>query len=410
MKLEKRQLEDFLGGGGRATFADGDVIVGPLVEGPPAAIQLLEFLDVAGQRPVGGVTDSGADQLQGSIEPDRDAMVLYEVDVFGAGEASAAHGDDPGHAARDLVDAAVQRGGFKLAEFLLPALLEDFGNGELLVALNILIEIRKPPAEMPGNGPAHGGLARAHESDKPDTGSSFQLEDHPLPAPPLPVKLPHSSNRSHNTEMQHSLLPLFPLPLVLLPGRTLPLHIFEERYKEMISEAWEAQAEFGVVRALADGIVRTGCTARVDSIIKRYEDGKMDILTVGVRRFVIGEVDTERSFLRASVTFFDDNDPDPGQAETQHRAIEAFNEYARQTGKEAGAPDQEHPRLSFLLAGVSDDLDFLQALLGMQSEAERIGKVAEHIEQLLTHQQLRNAMRKAAASNGHGPHRREPNS
>lgn len=209
--------------------------------------------------------------------------------------------------------------------------------------------------------------------------------------------------------MQHSLLPLFPLPLVLLPGKALPLHIFEERYKEMISEAWAAQAEFGVVQALADGIVRTGCTARVDSIIKRYEDGKMDILTVGVRRFVIGEVDTERSFLRANVTFFDDDDPDPGEARTRHRAIEAFSEYARQTGRETGAPDEEHPRLSFVLAGVSDDLDFLQELLGMQSEAERIGKVAEHLETLLTRQQLRTAMRKVAASNGHGPHKRDQN-
>lgn len=207
--------------------------------------------------------------------------------------------------------------------------------------------------------------------------------------------------------MQQFLLPLFPLPLVLLPGKALPLHIFEERYKEMIGEALLRRSEFGVVQALEGGIVRTGCTAQVDSVLKKYDDGRMDILTVGRRRFVIDEVDTERSYLRAGVTFFDDDDSAPGALDLRRRAVRAFTDFVRNSEEEIEIPDVEEPQLSFVLAKVSDDLNFLQVLLGMQSEPERIGKVAEHLEALLVRQQLKSAMQKVAGTNGHGPRPRD---
>ena len=87
--------------------------------------------------------------------------------------------------------------------------------------------------------------------------------------------------------MQPGLLPLFPLQVVLLPGSELPLHIFEDRYKEMIGEAIRNRQEFGVVLANGKGIVNTGCTAMVDKVLRQYPDGRMDILTHGRRRFEI---------------------------------------------------------------------------------------------------------------------------
>src|ERR1700686_5363777 len=72
----------------------------------------------------------------------------------------------------------------------------------------------------------------------------------------------------HNSSMQDGLLPLFPLQVVLLPGSQLPLHIFEERYKEMIGEVLRDKLEFGVVLASEKGIVNTGCTASVDRVLR----------------------------------------------------------------------------------------------------------------------------------------------
>src|ERR1700693_6448364 len=104
-------------------------------------------------------------------------------------------------------------------------------------------------------------------------------------------------------------LPLFPLQVVLLPDAEPPLHIFEDRYKEMIAEVLRDKIEFGVVLANEQGIVGTGCTAVIERVLREYPDGRLDILTVGRRRFEIVSLNEERSFLRGSVEYFDDEDP-----------------------------------------------------------------------------------------------------
>ena len=93
--------------------------------------------------------------------------------------------------------------------------------------------------------------------------------------------------------MQPGLLPLFPLQVVLLPGSELPLHIFVDRYKEMMAEVMRDRIEFGVILASDKGIANTGCTATVERVLRRYPDGRMDIMTQGRRRFEIVRLDDE---------------------------------------------------------------------------------------------------------------------
>ena len=112
--------------------------------------------------------------------------------------------------------------------------------------------------------------------------------------------------------MQQELLPLFPLQLVLLPGVELPLHIFEDRYKEMIGEAINDGTEFGIVLASEKGIVNTGCTAVVQRVVNRYDDGRLDIIARGRRRFEILLLNEEKNYLRGAVEFFDDEDVEGG--------------------------------------------------------------------------------------------------
>ena len=123
-------------------------------------------------------------------------------------------------------------------------------------------------------------------------------------------------------------LPLFPLQVVLLPDAELPLHIFEDRYKEMIAEVLRDKIEFGVVLANERGIVNTGCTAMIERVLREYPDGRLDILTVGRRRFEIERVNEERSFLRGEVDYFDDDDDDDPLPEDEFRAraIAGYNE------------------------------------------------------------------------------------
>jgi Lon protease-like protein len=117
-----------------------------------------------------------------------------------------------------------------------------------------------------------------------------------------------------------SLLPIFPLELVLLPGVPLPLHIFEPRYKEMIAECLEQKKPFGVVRASSEGVADIGCTAEIMSVTKKYDDGRMDILTRGVERFEVIHVNDERAFLQAEISVVQDEEE--GDAESSKPANE----------------------------------------------------------------------------------------
>src|SRR5579863_5272170 len=121
------------------------------------------------------------------------------------------------------------------------------------------------------------------------------------------------------------LLPLFPLDAVLLPGASLPLHVFEPRYKEMIGECLERKQAFGVLRVKDGEVAEIGCTAEILNVVKRYDDGRMDIITQGRQRFEVMHVNPERSFLQAEVFYLRD-DPGAGTQEEISRALELHGE------------------------------------------------------------------------------------
>lgn len=78
-------------------------------------------------------------------------------------------------------------------------------------------------------------------------------------------------------------LPLFPLNLVAYPTQSLNLHIFEPRYRQLINECWEQQTTFGIPAYIAGKLMPYGCQMQITEIVKRYDDGKMDIKTEGLR-------------------------------------------------------------------------------------------------------------------------------
>ncbi len=113
-------------------------------------------------------------------------------------------------------------------------------------------------------------------------------------------------------------LPLFPLGSVLFPGVVLPLHIFEPRYRKMIADLRELpegeSRQFGVV-AIRDGrevgtqsvesVYDVGCTARI-SALEAHEDGRYSLVTTGVQRFRLLDVDTSGPYLVGEVEFLDE--------------------------------------------------------------------------------------------------------
>jgi Lon protease-like protein len=187
-----------------------------------------------------------------------------------------------------------------------------------------------------------------------------------------------------------NLLPLFPLDLVLLPGAPLPLHIFEPRYKEMISECLEQKKPFGIVRASEEGVAGIGCTAEIVSVTKKYDDGRMDILTRGVDRFEVLEVNEERAFLRAEISLLQDEDGDGDDDASRleqslvELAVRLHAEIVKLAGAELSEPDETATNLSFLLAGsLPLDLDFKQNLLATLSERKRLEAVVGYLQAVL---------------------------
>ena len=180
-----------------------------------------------------------------------------------------------------------------------------------------------------------------------------------------------------------SLLPLFPLELVLFPGVPLPLHIFEPRYKEMIAECLDLKKPFGVVRASSEGVADIGCTAEILEVTKKYDDGRMDILTRGVDRFEVLEVNEDRSFLQAEITLIQDEPGRPAQ-QVVEQAVRLHAEIAKLAGSEVSGPEEGASNLSFLLAGsLPLDLDFKQQLLVTSSETKRLEAVVGYLKAVL---------------------------
>lgn len=197
-------------------------------------------------------------------------------------------------------------------------------------------------------------------------------------------------------------IPLFPLELVLFPGMPLPLHIFEPRYREMIAECITANAPFGVVRALRDGLAIVGCTAQVMRVLRSYPDGRSDILTQGVDRFEIEQLDNSRSFLQAQVDLLPDTGP-PAERSAREECVALHFEGLHLLGAGEGNMqlNLDAPVAYLLAAAMPADLNFQQALLAMRSDAERTKTLLGYYRKILPKLRSGAQASQRASTNGH---------
>jgi Lon protease-like protein len=199
------------------------------------------------------------------------------------------------------------------------------------------------------------------------------------------------------------LLPLFPLQLVAFPGSAIPLHIFEERYKEMVGEAEARSSEFGIVLVKDGGIANAGCTVVVEKVLRRYPDGRFDLIARGQRRFEIVSLDQEKDYLRGEVEYFADEDTAPAGAGLRQQAIAGLEKIRLALEETSAAPpDPENPFLSFELAQAVEDLDFQNMLQRSRSESERLRMFADFAEKYIERRKYADKMKRSAPQNGAG--------
>ena len=182
-------------------------------------------------------------------------------------------------------------------------------------------------------------------------------------------------------------LPLFPLKAVLFPGSLLPLHIFEERYKTLINECIESGSEFGINFVEGEKTDPIGCTASVKQVLKRYDDGRMDIVVEGNLRYTLKQlVENEAPYFVGEVSFFDDNQEEVNKS-LRLQVVEMYEQFTdvvfNATAPSASTRESDE-RISFFLVQKSGlELKERQNFLSVRSENERLAVLKRHFEAML---------------------------
>lgn len=180
-------------------------------------------------------------------------------------------------------------------------------------------------------------------------------------------------------------IPIFPLGIVVYPGESLNLHIFEERYKQLIQECYAEAKPFGIPTVLSKGMAEMGTLVEITEVAEVYEDGKMDIRTKGLSVFRVLEVIKsvpDKLYSGAIVNYPDNNDEK--NINMVRRVVAGIRELHRmlKVNKEFSKPDEE--LLSYDIAhhaGLSLDEEY--ELLGLLREDQRLEYLKRHLNKVI---------------------------
>jgi Lon protease-like protein len=198
--------------------------------------------------------------------------------------------------------------------------------------------------------------------------------------------------------------PLFPLGLVLLPQELVPLHIFEERYKLMIGECLENDSEFGILWLSDDGLRDIGCTARIERVIERSPDGRMNILVEGAQPFRLVRRIEELAFPAGDVELLEDFDP-AADPELARRARARYAELVEKATDEKPNLDQIADLDAYgMAATVEHPPEAKQALLELRAESDRLRMVDEMFRTAIKRVAYAEEAAARAQTNGSVPH------
>ena len=213
-------------------------------------------------------------------------------------------------------------------------------------------------------------------------------------------------------------LPLFPLPVVLFPGMPMPLHIFEPRYRQMLTDIRAADSLFGLSYFEAGSSEKdippaghVGCAAEITET-QGLPDGRSNVLAVGVIRYRVEDyVERNDPYLVVRVNFFEDEEDDSGALGANARAVAAiFMRVANairvindERGNLPDISDTDPQRLSFLVAAAMEiEPETKQQLLELRSTAERLNRLRDFLARVVKGYEERARLHTIAKGNGHG--------
>lgn len=188
--------------------------------------------------------------------------------------------------------------------------------------------------------------------------------------------------------MVEELIPLFPLNVVLFPGSSLPLHIFEHRYRVLIRECLEQSGmEFGINFVDGEKLSLVGCAARVREVVKRYDDGRCDVIVDGSRRYKLSNIEKDKApYDVGQVTFFSE-ETDAVDMDLLLETTGLYNHLVRvvrENWPHHFPATAVSPMVSFVMAQkIGMSLRERQQLLEMHAENERLRRIQSYLSDVL---------------------------
>jgi Lon protease-like protein len=194
--------------------------------------------------------------------------------------------------------------------------------------------------------------------------------------------------------------PLFPLQLVVLPSEVVPLHIFEERFKAMIEECLTTEGEFGIVWMADDGLHDIGCACRVERVIERFDDGRINLLARGTRPLRIIERQRNLAYPAGVVEFLTD-DPGATDRDLLDAAQDAYAELVQKATDRRPTADELATMDAYAMAATVDfGLEAKQGLLVLRTENARLQLVGRLFRAALKRLDFVDRAQARAKSNG----------
>ena len=194
---------------------------------------------------------------------------------------------------------------------------------------------------------------------------------------------------------------MFPLGIVAIPGESVPLHIFEDRYRKMIEHCLKSEeGEFGILWLSDEELKRVGCACEIERVLERMQDGRMNIIVRGTRPFRLIERQDELAFPAGTVEFLADQ-PDQDDPESARAARELYKELVMQaTDRELDRHELQALDSYAMAATVEFEVQAKQELLEMRSETARLRLLCRLLGEAIERLDLVERAQVRALSNG----------
>jgi Lon protease-like protein len=193
---------------------------------------------------------------------------------------------------------------------------------------------------------------------------------------------------------------LFPLNLVLVPGEQAPLHIFEPRYRELITECLDFGNDFGLVLEDDEGLREVGTRCNVVEVIDRFPDGRLNIVVEATERFQLLELTDGHAYRTAEVETLPDESDTPSEDEVED-VLAAYARVVAAAEAELDDLDLDADSVAYQIAARIDFGPVVkQGLLELRSERERVIRLAPMLNQAAEAVEREREIRLRASGNG----------